>query len=138
MPISLTLTEGVLPQGSETLAARRITEALLKWHGLSGNKAMTATVTSHVTVLPKNHTLSGGEPFEGAWIETKTPGFALNTREIQEGFFKEAADIVQKLSGGKLSGENIFTNAVHAVDGTWTMDGQVMTNEQLGEAISRG
>lgn len=138
MPISLTFTEGVLPQDSEKEVGRRITEAFLKWHKLSGNKVMTSNVTSQIHILPEVNTLSGGEPFAGAWIETKTPSFALNTRENQEGFFKEATDIIEELSGGKLPRAHIFANAVHTVDGTWNMDGRAMTNEQLAEAISRG
>lgn len=138
MPIALTFTEGALPKGSEKEAGKRITEAFLKWHGLSGNKVITPNVTNHIHVLPRDSTLSGGEPFVGVWIETKTPTFALNTREIQEGFFKEATDIIEELSGGKLPRKNIYANAVHTVDGAWNMDGRAMTNEQLGEAISRG
>ena len=86
MPIALTFTEGGLPKGSEKEAGKRITEAFLKWHGLTGNKIMTPNVTNHINVLPKGSTLSGGEPFVGAW----------------------------------------------------NMDGRAMTNEQLGEAISKG
>lgn len=138
MPVTITLTEGALPKGSEKEAGKRITEAFLRWHGLSGNKVMTPNVTNHIHILPKDSTLSGGEPFVGAWIETKTPSFALATREVQEGFFKEATDIIEELSGGKLPLENIYANAVHTVDGTWNMDGRAMTNEQIGEAISRG
>jgi len=138
MPISLTLTEGALPGGSEKNAAKRITEAFLQWHGLSGNKVMTPNVTNHIHVLPRDSTLSGGEPFVGVWIETRTPSFALCTRETQEGFFKEATDIIEELSGGSLPRENIYANAVHTVDGTWNMDGRAMTNEQLGDAISKG
>lgn len=138
MPISINISEGVLPNGGEQEAGKRITEAFLKWHGLSGNSVMTPNVTSMVHVLPKGSALAGGEPISGAWIEAKTPSFALSTREIQEGFFKEATDIVEELSGGTLPRENIWTNAVHTVDGTWNMDGQAMTNEQLGNAISKG
>lgn len=138
MPISLTFTQGALPKGSEKEAGKCITEAFLKWHGLSGNKIMTPNVTTHIHILPKDSTLSGGEPFDGAWVETKTPTFALNAREIQEGFFKEATDIVEELADGKLRRENIYANAVHTVDGTWNMDGRAMTNEQLGVAISQG
>lgn len=138
MPVSLTFTEGALPKGSEKEAGKRITEAFLKWHRLTGNKIMTPNVTTHIYILPKDNTLSGGKPFSGAWIETKTPSFALNTREIQEGFFKDATDIVEEISGGRLLRKNIYSNAVHTVDGTWNMDGHTMTNEQLGQAISKG
>jgi len=99
---------------------------------------MTPNVTNHIHILPKDSTLSGGKPFVGAWIETKTPSFALSTRDIQEGFFKEATDIIEELSSGKLPRENIYANAVHTVDGTWNMEGRAMSNEQLGEAISKG
>ena len=138
MPIAITLTEGVLPKGSEKQAGKRITDAFLKWHGLTGNEVMTPNVVNHIHILPKDCTLSGGEPVAGAWVETKTPSFALNSREIQEGFFKEATDIIEELSGGLLPRENIYANAVHTVDGTWNMDGRAMTNTQLGEAISKG
>jgi len=138
MPIALTFSEGVMPEGSEREAGKRITDAFLKWHGLSGNKVMTPNVTNHIHVLPRDSTLSGGEPFMGAWVETRTPSFALNTRETQEGFFKEATDIIEELSGGKIPRENIYANAVHTVDGTWNMDGRALTNEQMGDAISRG
>lgn len=75
---------------------------------MTGNKVMTPNVTNHIRILPKAHSLSGGEPFAGAWIETKTPSFALATREIQLGFFKEATDIIEEIAGGKLSRNNIF------------------------------
>lgn len=138
MPLALTFTKGALPAGNETLAGRRITEAFLKWHNLTGNQVMTPNVTNLIHILPEDHTLSGGEPFLGAWIETKTPSFALNDREIQAGFFKEATDIIEELSLGKLPRKHIFSNALHTVDGSWNMDGKAMTNAELGEAISKG
>ncbi len=138
MPLALTFTEGALPKGAEKEAGRRITDAFLKWHDLTGNKVMTPNVTNHIHVLPTDSTLSGCEPFLGAWIETRTPSFALSSRGVQEGFFKDATDIVEELSGGKLPREHIHSNAVHTVDGTWNMDGRAMTNEQLGEAIAKG
>lgn len=138
MPLTLTLTEGVLPSGNEKLAVAQITNAMLKWHGLSGNKVMTPNVTAHVQVLPKGATFSGGKEFKGAWVEWKTPSFAFNSREIQQGFFKDATDIIHQLSQGKQPKENIYINVVHTVDGAWNMDGMAMTNQQLGEAISRG
>lgn len=138
MPLSITLTQGALPEGREQEAGKRITEAFLKWHGLSGNTVMTPNVTNHINILPRERTLSGGEPFVGAWIETRTPSFALDSRKNQEGFFKEATDIIEQLSGGTLPRSHIFSNAVHTVDGTWNMDGRAMTNEQLVEAIAQG
>lgn len=138
MPLSLTLTEGVLPQGAEKVAIARLTDAMLKWHGLSGNKVMTPNVTAQVNVLPKNSTFSGGKEFSGAWVEWKTPSFAFNDRKIQVGFFEDATNIIHELSGGKQPKDNIYVNVVHTVDGAWNMDGRAMTNEELGAAISKG
>ena len=138
MPLTLTLTEGVLPRGVEKQAVQQITHAMLKRHGLTGNKVMTPNVTATVHVLPKGSTFSGGKEFAGAWVEWKVPSFAFSTREIQQGFFKDATDIIQELSGGKQPRDNIYVNVVHTVDGAWNLDGQAMTNEELGQAISRG
>ncbi len=138
MPLTLTVSEGVLPEGAEKLAIQRITDAMLKWHALSGNKVMTPNVTASVHVIPKTRTFSGGKEISGAWIEWKVPSFAFDSREIQVGFFKDATDIIHELSGGKQPRDNIYANVVHTVDGTWNLDGRAMTNEELGEAISKG
>jgi len=138
MPLSLTLTEGVLPNGAEKQAIAKLTESMLKWHGLSGNKVMTPNVTAQVQILPKSATFSGGKEFSGVWVEWKTPSFAFNSREIQIGFFKDATDIIHELSGGKQPRDNIYVNVVHTVDGAWNLNGEAMTNEELGEAIAQG
>ncbi|MFV1985527.1 MAG: 4-oxalocrotonate tautomerase [Thiohalomonadales bacterium] len=138
MPLSLHLTEGVIPPGTENKAISRITEIFLKWHDLTGNKVMTPNVTAMVQVLPKGSTFSGGEAVSGAWIEFKTPAFAFINREVQIGFAKEATDIIVELSANKQPRNNIYFNVVHTVDGTWNLDGQAMTNEELGAAIAMG
>ena len=138
MPIVLTLTEGAIPADKESDAVERIVGAFLRHHGLTGNGVMTPNVTSHVNVLPKGKTYAGGKPVEGAWIETKTPAFALADRAIQSAFFGEATDILHELSGGTLSKDRIWSDGVHAVDGTWNLGGKALTNAELGEAISAG
>ncbi len=138
MPLTLHVTEGVIPSGTEKEAIKQITDVMLKWHGLTGNKVMTPNVTAMVAVLPRGSTFSGGEEVSGAWIEWKTPSFAFTDREVQIGVAKEATDVIVKLSGGKQPRNNIYFNVVHAIDGTWNLDGKAMTNEQLGEAISKG
>jgi len=138
MPLTLTLTEGVLPVGKEKEAVSQITDAFLKNHGLTGNTVMTPNVVAHVVVLPKSRTFSGGEEFSGAWVEWKVPSFALADRDIQKNFFAEATEIIYKLSGNKQPKEHIYGNALHTVDGSWNLDGVAMTNEELGEAIGKG
>ncbi len=138
MPLTLHLTEGVIPAGTEPNAVKQITDVFLKWHNLAGNKVMTPNVTAMCEVLPKGSTFSGGEAVSGAWIEFKTPAFAFTDRDVQIGLAKEATDIIVELSAGKQPRDNIYFNVVHTVDGTWNLDGKAMTNEQLGEAIARG
>ena len=45
---------------------------------------------------------------------------------------------IYNLSEGKQPKDNIYVNVVHAVNGGWNLDGIAMTNEELGEAISKG
>lgn len=138
MPLTLTLTQGVLPDGAETQAIARITEAFLAAHGLSGNKVMSPNVTAHVNILPKGATFAGGQPVEGAWIETKTPSFALADRAVQARFFTDATEILHELSGRRLPKDRIWANGVHAVDGTWNINGSPMTNAEIGAAVANG
>jgi len=136
MPLTLTLTEGVLPVSSEKQAVAQLSDAMLKHHGLTGNKLMTANITATVHVLPKASTFSGGKEFSGAWVEWKVPSFAFTDREIQQGYFDEATHIIHKLSGKKQPKNNIYVNVVHAVDGAWNFEGQAMTNEEIAKAIT--
>lgn len=118
MPLTLTLTEGVIPVGSEKEAVSKITESMLKHHGLLGNTVMTPNITAQVSVLPKHSTFSGGEEFSGVWMEWKVPSFAFASREIQLAHFAEATEIIRALSGGKQPLEHIYSNVIHTVDGS--------------------
>lgn len=138
MPFTLTLTEGAIPAGAEKEAVKKITYSMLKHHGLLGNKVMTPNITAHVSVLPKHFTFSGGEEFSGVWMEWKVPSFAFASRDIQLAHFAEATEIIRELSGGKQPIENIYSNVVHAVDGSWNFNGVAMTNEEIGKEISTG
>ena len=64
--------------------------------------------------------------------------FALASHDIQTAFFGEATDILHDLSGGSLARNRIWSNGVHAVDGTWNLDGRPMTNDALAGAITAG
>jgi len=138
MPLTLSFTQGVLPEGAEKQAIKRITDAFLECHGLTGNKVMTPNVTAHVHVLPKGRSFSGGEPFDGVWIEFKTPSFAFTDRKIQQDLFKKATDIIVELSGGKHPRKHIYSNVTHTVDGTWNINGDALTNEEIGAALAQG
>jgi len=138
MPLTLTLTEGVVPKGQERVAFSRLSEAMLRWHGLTGNKTMTPQVIGSVQVLPKDHTFSGMEETAVAFVEWKVPSFAFTDRKIQVGYFEEATNIIHEMSGRRLPKEKIFINVVHAVDGAWNLDGNAMTNAEIGAAAAKG
>ena len=138
MPLTLTLTEGVLPEGKEKIAFARLSDAMLKWHGLTGNEAMTPNIVGSINIVAKEHTYSGSKEASVAFIEWKVPAFAFNSREIQVGYIEEATNIIHAMSGERHPKERIWVNVVHAVDGAWGIDGKALTNAELGEAVSKG
>jgi hypothetical protein len=138
MPLQLTLTEGVLPEGQEKVAFARLSEAMLKWHGLAGHQVMTPNVVGEYRVLPKQQTFSGMREAPIAVIEWKVPSFAFASRDIQLGYFEEATDIIHEMSGGRQPRDRIFINVVHAVDGAWNFNGRAMTNAEIGEQVANG
>jgi len=138
MPLTLTLSEGVIPKGKEPEVVRELTSSMLKWHELSGNSVMTPNITANVHIIPEGLSFSGGEAFRAAWVEWKVPSFAFADREIQKGFGSDTVEIIRRFSGGKQPAENIYFNVVHTVDGAWNLDGQAMSNEELGAEITKG
>jgi len=137
MPLTLTLTEGVLPIGHEKAAYKRLSEAMLKWHGLAGNKMMTSNVVGSIHLVSQDHTFTGTDETPVAFIEWKVPSFAFTDRRIQEGYFEEATNIIQEMSDGRLARDKIFINVVHAVDGAWNFNGRAMTNAEIGAEVAK-
>lgn len=138
MPIAVTLTEGAVPKERHSQIIKEISASFLAHHKLRGNSVMTPNVTAQLHVQAKNETFAGGEPVSGAWIEIKVPSFALSDREVQKAFFADVTELVHQHSGCLLPKNQIWTNVIHTVDGTWNMDGIAKTNEELGEAIAKG
>jgi len=138
MPLTLTLTEGVLPKGQEKLAFSRLCDAMLKWHGLSDNKFLTPNVVGSIHLLSQQHTFSGSKETPVVFVEWKVPSMCFATRELQLGYISEATDIVHEMSGDKHPREHIWVNVVHAVDGAWGVGGCAMTNAQLADAVALG
>ena len=136
MPLTLTLTEGVLPKGQEKVAFSRLSDAMLKWHGLAGNKAMTPNIVGSIHVLPKEHTYSGSKEASVAFVEWKVPSFVFASREVQVGYIEEATNIIHELSDSHHPKERIWVNVVHAVDGAWGIAGMALSNAQLGQGAA--
>ena len=138
MPLTLTLTAGVLPAGQEKIAHRRLCEAMMKWTGLTGNRFMAANVIGSIHVISPEHTFSGLTEAPVVFVEWKVPPIAFTDREVQLGYVAEATQIIHEMSGERQPKERIWVNVVHAVEGTWGIAGHAMTSAELGEAISKG
>ena len=138
MPLTLTLTAGVLAKGTEKRAFEELAASMLKLHGLAGNRFMTPNVVGSIHVISPEHTFSGLQEAPVAFVEWKVPSFAFTDRAIQKAYVAEATGILQKYSDGKLPKEQIWVNVTHAVDGAWGIAGEALTNAELGEAVSRG
>jgi len=138
MPLTLTLTEGVIAPEKVGDAIAQLSDAMLAAHDLTGNSVMTPNVTANVHFVPAGQSYSGGEIFKGAWIEWKVPSFAFATTEIQKTYGRQVTEIITDLSGGTQPADNIYFNVVHTVDGAWNLDGDAMTNDEIVQAISRG
>jgi hypothetical protein len=138
MPLTLTVTEGVLAEGTERQLFEKLCRAMLKWHGLSENKVMTPNVVGSINVLPKKHTWSGLAETAVMFIEWKVPSFAFADRTVQTGYIAEATQLAHEAANGRLPKERIWCNIVHAVDGGWGIAGEALTNAQLAERVSQG
>ena len=138
MPLTLILTEGVLPKGQERVAFAKLSELMLKWHGITGNKAMTPNVVGTLHIAPKGTTFSGMQETDAVFIEWKVPAFAFTDREVQRGYFQDATDLIHEMSGGKQPRDRIFINVVHAVDGAWNFGGKALTNAEIGAEVAKG
>lgn len=138
MPLTLTLTEDVVPKGQEKVAFARLSDAMLRAHGVAGNAVMTRNLVGSLHVLPKDSTFTGMEETPVAFIEWKVPSFAFADPAVQHSYFKEATDIIHEMSGGRHPRDKVFINVVHAVDGAWNFDGRPMTNAEIATAMAAG
>lgn len=138
MPLTLTATRGVLPIGREQETLVKLTDAMLRCHGLSGNAVMTPNVVGAVHVLDEAHTVAGGVAQPVVFVEWKVPSFAFASPQLRQQYVREATEIVQAASGGRQPRERIWVNVVHAVDGGWGIAGEALDNAQLQEALAAG
>jgi hypothetical protein len=99
---------------------------------------MKTNLVGSIHLISPEQTFSGLRQAPVAFVEWKVPSFAFTDRGIQQAYVAEATAILQKFSGGKLPKEQIWVNVTHAVDGTWGIAGEAMTNTELGNAISNG
>lgn len=138
MPLTLIITEGVLPKDKHQTTIARLSEAFLKLHGLAGNKFLTPNIIGHISELPAGSTYAGMNPTPVAIVEWLTPSFTFATRDLQSAYVAEATDILFEACDGKQPRERIWVNLKYAVDGMWGIGGKAYTNQELGEAAAQG
>ena len=138
MPLTLIITEGLLPKQHQQATIARLSESFLKLHGLAGNRFFTPNVIGHIAELPAESTFAGLKQTPVAIVEWLTPSFAFASREIQEAYVAEATQIVFDACDGKHPKEKIWVNLKYAVDGMWGIGGNAYTNEALGAAAALG
>jgi len=138
MPLTLILTEGLVPPERQPATMARLSEAFLRLHGLSGNTALTRNVIGHVQSVPEGSTYAGLQPTKTAIVEWLTPSFAFSSHELRCAYVKEATDIVEEACEGRLARDAIWVNMRYAVDGGWGIAGQAYSNAELVEMASRG
>src|SRR3954470_8496929 len=131
MPLTLIVTEGVLPKSAEKATLVRLSEAMLRWHGITGNRFMTPNVVGSIQVLPQDRTYSGMQEAPVAFVEWKLPSVVFTDRKVHLCYVEEATKIVHEASGGRQPRERIWVNVTHAVDGAWGIGGKAMTNSEL-------
>jgi hypothetical protein len=136
MPVQLIVSEGVLSADAEKVTFKKLTDLLLKLHGLSGNGFMTPNIIGEVVVVPKGRSFVGGEPADIAIFELKVPSFVLPTKELKDAWVSEGTAIIEEAAEGRIGSERIFANVVHAVEGAWGIAGVAYDNAGLGAAIA--
>jgi hypothetical protein len=138
MPLTLIVTDGLLPAERQATTVARLSEAFLRLHGLAGNPVLTPNVIGHVQSIASGSTYAGLKPTAVAVVEWLTPSFAFASQEVRSAYVKEATDIVHEACDGRLGRESIWVNMRHAVDGGWGIAGQAYTNAELIEMVGRG
>jgi len=138
MPISIQVTEGLLTREGEREVFPLVADALLRAHGLSGNRFMTPNVIGHLVVSPESGSYVGGKPQSLAIVEVKVPSATFPNAEVKQAFIGEVTDIIDQFKAGSHPRERTFVNVTYAVDGAWGIGGKAYSNVEIGEAIQQG
>jgi len=137
MPISVHVTQGLLTPPGAREVLPLIADALLRAHGLSGNRFMTPNVIGHVFVSAESESYVGGKAQSLAVVEVKVPATTFPNAEVKQAFVGEVTDIIDRLSNNGHPRERTFVNVTYAVDGAWGIAGKAYSNAELGEAIQQ-
>ena len=137
MPIQIIVAEGVLTPASEAEAFRKLTELLLRLHGLAGNRFMTPNVIGHLVISEQSTSYVGGKPQSLAVIEVKVPSITFPTDEVKQSFVSTVTEIIDRYKAGSHPRERTFVNVTYALDGAWGIGGKAYSNAELKAAIQQ-
>lgn len=135
MPITLTVSEGLLEPDGEAQVFAALTDALLDVEQLHGNVFMEPNVIGSLHVLPPGHVFAGGKAGAAAFVELKLPAVALVTPDAKRRFIERATAVIEQAASGRLTRDRIWVNVVYAVDGAWGIAGRGYTNAELSDSI---
>jgi len=137
MPIQIIVTEGLINKATAQQMHNDVAEIFLDLHDISGNAFMAPNIIGEVIFVEKGLTFSNQQVADLAIVELRVPSFALSSQEQKDQFVKRVTDIVEKAAMGKLKPDQIWVNAVYAVEGLWGIAGKAFTNQEMGEAIGK-
>jgi phenylpyruvate tautomerase PptA (4-oxalocrotonate tautomerase family) len=137
MPVLVEVTKGLLTHEGEQEILPQISEALLRVHGLSGNRFMTPNVIGHVVVSEQSKSYVGGKPLSLAVVEVKVPGITFPTAEVKQAFVAAVTDLIDRYKAGSHPRERTFVNVTYAVDGAWGIGGKAYSNAELAAAVQQ-
>lgn len=138
MPISVQVTTDLLTPDGEREILPLVADALLRVHGLTGNKFMMPNVVGHLLVSPEARSYAGGKLQSLAVIEVKVPSVTFPNADVKQAFISEVTDIIDRLKKGTHPRERTYVNVTYAVDGTWGIAGKAYSNSEMGEAVQQG
>ena len=137
MPVLVQVTKGLLTPTGEREVFAQISEALLKAHGLVGNRFMTPNVIGHLVISEQSTSYVGGKPQSLAVIEVKVPSITFPTDEVKQSFVSTVTEIIDRYKAGSHPRERTFVNVTYALDGAWGIGGKAYSNAELKAAIEQ-
>lgn len=135
MPVQIIMTEGLMSKEAAQQLHHNVAKIFLDLHEISGNSFMMPNIIGEVVFVEQGLTFANQQVTDIAIVELRVPSFALSTQEQKNQFVERVTNTVEKAADGKLKTDQIWVNAVYAVEGLWGIAGKAYTNEELGEAI---
>lgn len=136
MPVQIIATEGVIARHRAAELHCEIVELFLSVHGLSGNRFMQPNVIGEVVFVDPDLSFANKASAKIVVVELRVPSFAFPDQQIKNEFVAQATRLVIAAAEGRLAAEQVWVNAVFAVDGLWGIGGKAYSNDQLLEEIS--